>query len=395
LLTKIPAIAFAYFEVLVQSGDINKLQTERQRIIDLNRYIASFVGQDPVILEDMVGETVDVFKDVITAMSRGNDPMPILMVKFNDVNAAPYLVYHLRLLAQSKMKENSAQYEGWLDGDVESYIRSTIMPVDKEIDHMCLTLLHDVLLKPANIVLEIAYLDRSEGTEVNVHRMPEEANGQDEPPLGSVTLLYRPGHYDILYRDLPVHIPPVVAVPVPVDIQVNRATYQNTEFQHVRAIPEDYTIDMSAMAMIPGLASESLSPFAPPSTTPSPADQYAASPASSWVPQPYTHDGLSAPSPNQPSPPHQQATVHQLRFSKYNFPNLPEMAAESSSNYEPPYSTPSFKNSHYNTAHFSNMNFQPEIYRPEAEEEASSSGHGKSRGRKRSSEHCSGIKKEK
>ncbi|KAI0397660.1 peptidase C65 Otubain-domain-containing protein [Xylariaceae sp. FL0594] len=389
------AIAFAYFEALVRHGDVAILERELQRVLELNHYIENVGGQNPVIFQDMVDETVEVFKDVITAMSGGNDPMRVLMARFNDVGIAPYLVYHLRLLAQSRMKETPEEYAPWVDGDVDEYISSTIMPVDKEIDHICLILVHDVLLKPANIVLEIAYLDRSEGAEVNVHRMPEEANGQDPSTLGSViTLLYRPGHYDLLYRDadLPVHAAPVPIVPEPVDLQVHRATYQSTEFQQIPALQDVYATDMSELAWIPGLAPEALgvSPFAPSSTTPSPGEQYSPSPAPSWNPPHYAHDGLSAPSPSQPSPPQPQATVHQLRFSKYNFPYLPEIAGENNKTHEPAYSTPTFKNSHFNTAHFSNMNFQPELYKPGSEEEVLSSGHGKPRGRKRSSDQCSG-----
>ncbi|KAI0440140.1 peptidase C65 Otubain-domain-containing protein [Xylaria telfairii] len=383
------AIAFAYFETLVKCGNINLVQSELHRMTELNKYVEEVIGGDPSILELMMEATLLLFNDIITDMSEQNDPMPNLFAKFNDPQTSNCYVYHLRLLAAARLKDNRDEYEPYLDDSIQNYIDKTVMPVNREIDHICVVALHHILLRPTNMVLDIAYLDRSEGTEVNVHRLPEEANGQDPSTLGPIIyLLYRPDHYDILYRDTQVHIAPVPAMPAPVELRINRVNSfvpHNQDFEEPVAAMQDasYSMDMSALAMIPGLAS-TLSP-------PPMADPYASSPASSWVSH-FTPEVISPPPPSQPSP---QATVHQLRFSKYNFPNLHEMAAESGSTHEPPFTTNTFKNSHFNTAHYNNLNFQPEMYQPDAEEEAPSNGQSKIGGRKRSTEHCPGIKKEK
>jgi ubiquitin thioesterase protein OTUB1 len=361
----------------------------------LTKYIEEVGGQDPTIVELMVDETLVLFNEIIAAMSEGKDPMPDVVAKFNDSTISHCLVYHLRLLAGARLKGHSDEYEPYLGGDVEGYLQTTVMPVNREIDHICVVLIHAILLAPANIVLEIAYLDRSEGTEVNVHRFPEEANGQDPSTLGpTIYLLYRPGHYDILYRDTRVRVPPV---PVAADVQINRVTYPGPNFESPEPRLQDgsYAIDMSPLSMIPGLTSSSLAPFGPQSTTPPPmTDMYASSPASSWVSQPFT-EVIAAATPSHPSPAQLPTTMHPLRFSKYNFPGLPEMVAENNSTYEPAFTTNTFKNSHFNTAHYNNQNFQPEMYQPGAEEEAPSNGISKTGGRKRSTEHCQGIKKEK
>jgi ubiquitin thioesterase protein OTUB1 len=399
MLTRVVAIAFAYFETLVQCGDVNFVQSELERMTTLNKGIEDVGGQDPSIFEFMVSETLDLYNDIIRAMSTGNDAMPILMLKFNDAATSACFVYHLRLLACARLRGNSTQYEPYLGANVGAYINSTIMPVDREIDHICVVLLHDILLEPASIVLDIAYLDRSEGDEVNVHRLPEEANGRDPSTLGPIIyLLYRPGHYDILYRNNQIHVQPVVAMPAPLNVRINRATsfvQHNHDFENpVPALQDTYGLDMTAIAMLPSATPSSLSQFGPPSTTPSPmTDPYTQSSASSWAQQ-FTPESISAPTPSHPSPPQQQPTVHQLRFSKYNVA-IPGMAAENNNTHEPAFTTNTFKNSHYNVAHYNNQNFQPEMYQPDAEEEAPNSGHGKIGGRKRSSEHCLGIKKEK
>ncbi|KAI0376112.1 cysteine proteinase [Hypomontagnella monticulosa] len=381
------AIAFAYFETLVRSGDMNQIQGELARLTSLNTYIESVGGHASWMFEDMVSETFELFNAVITAMSNGQDPMPFVMEKFNNLESAQNLVYHQRLLASSWLKGNPSQYEPWIAGTVDSYIQDTILPIDREIDHIGVVLLHDVLMKPAGIVLEIAYLDRSEGSVVNVHRMPEETINQDPAVLGPmVYLLYRPGHYDILYRDSIIQAPPMP--PPPTTLSINRATSFTHHHEIENTMPiQDFSVDMSALSMIPGFGTADMSPLGSP-TAPSPmTDPYAPSPQSPWMAQPFTDGLATGPPPPQPSPPQQVAAVHHpLRFSKYNFPDLVE-----SPFHEPAFQTNTFKNSHFNVAHYNNMNFQPEMYRPEAEEEIP---HGKGSGRKRSSEHCAVIKKE-
>ncbi|KAI0203279.1 peptidase C65 Otubain-domain-containing protein [Astrocystis sublimbata] len=388
------AIGFGYFEKLVQSGNLNLVQSELHRMTGLTEYIVKCGDQDLGIVELMVDETLTLYNAIIGDMSEGNDPMQTLTRKFNEDEISACVVYHLRLLVSARIKGNSANYAPYLPGPIDNYISDTVLGLNRDIDHPCIIALHDILLRPTNMVLNIAYLDRSEGTEVNMHMFPEEAMGQDPTTLGPIIdLLFRPDHYDILYRANQVHVSPVPAVPSPIDLQVHRASsfvsHQNFE-QPVTAMQDaSYAMDMGVLAMIPGLASSTLSPSS--MTT----DPFAPSPAPTWASQPFTPEAASAPLPSQPSPPQQQATVHLLRFSKYNFPSLHEMAPGSNSGHDPPCTTNTFKNSHFNTAHYNNLNFQPEMYQPDAEDEAAGNGHSKMGGRKRSTEHCPTIKKEK
>ncbi|KAI0597228.1 peptidase C65 Otubain-domain-containing protein [Biscogniauxia sp. FL1348] len=393
------AIGFAYFETLIRCGDITQVQSELARLTNFNDYIEKIGGHERWLVEDLVCETFELFEQVITAMSSGHDPMDMVMAKFNDPDASQSLVYHLRLLASSWLKGNFAQFAPWIDGDVESYIQDTIMPSGREIDHMCLVLLSEALLKP-NIVLEIAYLDRSQGSEVNVHRIPDEANGQDPSTLGPIIyLLYRPGHYDILYREPQIPMPPIPTGPI--SLQVNRATSFTHHHDIQSTMPSLGTfsnLDLGTLALIPTFDSAALSPLSSPPAGSSPmTDPYAPSSPSPWMPQHFPESMPPPPPPppaQQQSPPQQQPatplTTHPLRFSKYNFPNLPEMV-ENNSAYEPAFTTNTFKNSHFNVAHYNNMNFQPEMYRPDADDEIPS---GRGGGRKRSSEHCAVAKKE-
>jgi len=114
------------------------------------------------------------------------------------------------------------------------------MPTSSEIDNVSLSALKDVFLSPAGIALEVHYLDRTEGSEVNMHRFdPVNPGGYT---IGTIRLLYRPGHYDILYKaeDLPVQ--PMV---VPTYLQYSSVTHQEPV----------YDLGVSDfMTMIPGMS---------------------------------------------------------------------------------------------------------------------------------------------
>jgi ubiquitin thioesterase protein OTUB1 len=295
--------------------------------------------------------------------------------------------------------------------------------VDQEIYHLGMTLLIDVLLKPIGFAVEIVYLDRSEGTQVNSHIMQaQDSNGVPTNPGGPmIHLLYRPSHYDILYKEglaLPLQATEVVRNP-----QVHRAA---TFSQHsIQSTPMgDFQLDLSTLLAIPGFALPPQQPshqsFAPPQYQ-SPIDQtYAPSPISSISPispgassaatppstalqpvypsQPPPSSTLTTPvlasphsnfPPNttlpihahQPPPPHHPTlATHALHTSELSSPSSAsssfrpskyewEAAADWAHEGPVQFLTSTFKNSHYNTAHYNNPNFQPEEWSPEADEQ--------------------------
>ena len=66
-----------------------------------------------------------------------------------------------------------------------------VEPMYHESDHIHVI----AITKQAGIKVRIQYLDRGSATEATSHDFPEETS--DSP---DVHLLYRPGHYDILYK---------------------------------------------------------------------------------------------------------------------------------------------------------------------------------------------------
>lgn len=390
------AIGFGYFENLVRFGDVNQLQAESARLAALNDYIEKVGGYSPFIIEDFVEVTLDLFAEIIQAVSQGQDAMPILMDKWNAEDSSSAMIYHLRLLAASWLKGNLTQYEHFITGDANTYCDQWVLPVNKEIDQIAVDLLFNIFLKPANTVLEIAYLDTSPGTEVNIHRWPGEAKDKEPSALGpTIYLLYRPDHYDILYRDAIAPPPPPPAVPT--SLQVNRVasfTHQHEIQSTVPSMGSYPNLDMTSLAMIPGFEPTAFSPLGSPPPISPMGSAYSPSPQSTWMPQPFA-DGLpSAPSPmssthsapSQPSPQPQSqdaSTLTSLRFSKHMY-SVPGGVDSNIYAPEPTFqvTTNIFKQSFYNTAHYNNPHFQPEEYMPDQDEDIPTTRTG---GRKRSS----------
>jgi ubiquitin thioesterase protein OTUB1 len=277
------------------------------------------------------------------------------------------------------------------DFGVAGYCSDVIEKVDHEIEHVGITLLYNVLLKPANIVLEIAYLDRSPGSQVNVYRFPDGASGEPTSPLAPVIyLLYRPDHYDILYKGL--------------NIQVNRvAVYsQHADISQQHSLDTYSSVDFASLSMVPGLITSTatgLSTLASP-TGPSPpqsvmgAEQYVPGPPQvPWgiqtqfdhpmTPQPMQTPTTTPLAPPPPPPPaHSEASTsspaqtYTLRFSEQYY------QLDNSAFPEPNFTTTLFKNSHFNKAHYNNPDFHPEEWTPDDESpEKGLGGKKKSRGK--------------
>ena len=93
------------------------------------------------------------------------------------------------------MKTHADEYQPFLlTGTVADYCRSSIEPYQVEIEHMGMNALIDALIKPAGFAVEILYLDRSIGTEVNSHRFEalDFVNIPVFPQAPTIRLLYRP-----------------------------------------------------------------------------------------------------------------------------------------------------------------------------------------------------------
>lgn len=100
----------------------------------------------------------------------------------------------MQLITTAWMRSHPDYYEDFLpDSTVDDYCRTTIEPAAKEIDNVGLQVLATALINEAGIAIEVLYLDRSPGTEVNHHEWNVlDAEGKVVESASTIRLLYRP-----------------------------------------------------------------------------------------------------------------------------------------------------------------------------------------------------------
>lgn len=367
--------------------------------------------------EDFADEAFDLLREIASIIDKPEAAHALLQRKWNDTAVEGSLLFYFRLLAATYLKAHAATYEPFIPGgqSVAAYCSENIEVINREIEQLGIEALVHVLLKPVNFVLEIAYLDRSPGSQVNQYRFPEEANEKDVSALGPIIyLLYRPDHYDVLYRAPTIHAP-VTASPAPVSLQVNRVTgfTHNTAFNNTGGtIGAFSTVDFGALSMIPGLstgpggglAGLMSMPSVSAAASPIIGDGFSPGQQAAWMPQ-YGSDIQSSKGDSPTQPPPAVATVQHPSPSAPLTPTTPmgpnsslmpasaNMAAqqlppqiqtpgaagypirfsthqldyENNSFPEPTFqvTTNTFKNSVWNRAHYGNPDFQPEEWNPD------------------------------
>ncbi|XP_015276033.1 PREDICTED: ubiquitin thioesterase OTUB1 [Gekko japonicus] len=117
--------------------------------------------------------------------------VPELLASFNDQSTSDYLVVYLRLLTSGYLQRENKFFEHFIEGgrSIKEFCQQEVEPMCKESDHIHIIALAQAL----NVSILVEYMDRGEGGATNPHIFPEGS----EP---KVYLLYRPGHYDILYK---------------------------------------------------------------------------------------------------------------------------------------------------------------------------------------------------
>ncbi|KAL8004683.1 putative Rho GTPase activation protein [Plasmopara halstedii] len=113
-----------------------------------------------------------------------------------------YLVWYMRLLTAGYMKKNEKTFQPFIEGlypgqTVAQFCAAEVEPMGKECDQPQIAALTEAL----EVGVKIEYLDGSVGPGEELQSYvcsPTLTTTKQQMPV-SITLLYRPGHYDILY----------------------------------------------------------------------------------------------------------------------------------------------------------------------------------------------------
>jgi ubiquitin thioesterase protein OTUB1 len=186
------ALAFGQFERMIQDHEEAK---RFKKCVDEAKEEMVKLGFPVFTMEDFYDNFVDQIDTVTCATEDDEDArskkLNDLIEVFNDEGQSNYLVAFMRLLCSMQIKKEADLYINFLDGDtdVHTFCALEVEPMFKESD---IVHIH-ALSKAMNVIVRIVYLDRSVKDDISTHDFPEDSSAPN------IHLLYRPGHYDLLY----------------------------------------------------------------------------------------------------------------------------------------------------------------------------------------------------
>jgi ubiquitin thioesterase protein OTUB1 len=177
-------LGYRYFEVLMTDAKERKRFREEAIVPSKEHMIA--LGFPSFTVEDFY----DNFLEAIDQLGLEVYTNESLHETFTEQGASDYLVVFLRLLTSMHLQKNADFFQNFLDNGktVQEFCATEVEPMYQESDNIHIIALTAV----TGIKVRIMYLDRGSNEEASPHDFPEDAD-----PV--VHLLYRPGHYDILY----------------------------------------------------------------------------------------------------------------------------------------------------------------------------------------------------
>lgn len=352
------AVAFGYFETLFALRDTLRIEAEIQRMKSLTTLLER-VGLSDSIYEIFVDATEDVLNRTQAAIQNGAQDESFLVEAFNEGYCSDAIITHFRILTSAWMKLNPNRYQAFLPMPLNQYCSSRIDPVKTEIDEVGLQALIDGVIEGSGFGVEILYLDRSEGDVVTPHQL-----SSNSPNGATIRLLYRPGHYDLLYPVEALNMAPIV----------NLQYGMTSDYSPWDQAALGFDVNSSLMA-IPNLMQDTSfgmgAPMSPmPSVSPTPASPFRMSPQQDMYQSPMpTHAPIPSipvsPPPQLPPPSSAPPPMTSLPSRSSDGPQirLNPLVMKPNLSRSLPVTTP-FKNSPYNQAHFQNSYFEPIHWEP-------------------------------
>ncbi len=197
------AVAFRHFETMM--SDEKEWKRFKDSVVVPSKDQMTELGFPSFTVEDFC----DTFLEQLDKVRGGDFSSSDLLQLFNDQGVSDYLVVFLRLLTSKHLQEKADFFQAFI-GDcrtVKDFCGTDVEPMYVESDNIHVS----ALTAAAGVKVRIMYLDRSgAGADANSDADADsngggekEAKAHDFPDEGGrqpdIHLLYRPGHYDVLY----------------------------------------------------------------------------------------------------------------------------------------------------------------------------------------------------
>lgn len=198
------SLAFAYIDQLIRAEDpelavataLSSFQSQKRVLEDANF--------DEIVYDLPCGVFTDLIKRIVSQSSDRLTPTSLLET-FQDPDGTQtpqYIVMYLRLLTSAQIRTAPDEFEAFImhpetgmEMSITEFCELFVDPMGKEADHVQIAALSRAL----RVRIQIAYLDgRSSDGKVEFVEFNHEPDSSGEPLL----LLYRPGHYDIIDKNV-------------------------------------------------------------------------------------------------------------------------------------------------------------------------------------------------
>lgn len=183
------AVAFAWFERVMLAKSKPELYMHAVKAMEESKDLLLAAQFEPLAFEDFYAVTLETLETVPTSTPEA------LLTAFQTDEISNSIVMHFRLVASAYLKTHQDDYAPFLEfgQTMDEYCSMHVEAMGRESEEMMLI----ALTKAMHIGIEVAYLSGNQSAdEVNfLPFLPDTA-----PYMPPLVLLYRPGHYDILYR---------------------------------------------------------------------------------------------------------------------------------------------------------------------------------------------------
>ena len=167
---------------------------------ELNRFLAIIIdSKDRLTMYGYEEFTFESFFDVLVTIIQDlfTHTRDSLLAAFQAGGEADYYTWYMRLLTALGLRENPERFFPFIEdltcADMDTYVKREVEPMGRECEQIHIIVISELL----GVLVVIEYLDGQELRDGNSLSQVECGVAQDS--LHKVTLLYRPGHYDILY----------------------------------------------------------------------------------------------------------------------------------------------------------------------------------------------------
>eukprot|EP00898_Chlorokybus_atmophyticus_P005114 jgi/Chlat1/5603/Chrsp369S05375 len=200
---------FAYLEHFMHQQDSSSSPQPEQVLDIIKQSTAKLVSHGFVeyTFEDEQATLADLLASVSPRHAPQQITLDALVHRFRNPEVSNAAVMFLRFLTSCEIHSRTDFFEPFIAGmtdnnqTVAQFCRASVEVMGEESDHVHITALIDALKLP----VRVAYLDggMSHGqdlAEVTQHDFHPQQDDGTPALVPEVVLLYRPGHYDILYK---------------------------------------------------------------------------------------------------------------------------------------------------------------------------------------------------